>query len=132
MLADEATTLLHGAECLPEIRAAADALFAAKASGGGGGGDSSAALPRVQLSASELSGEGGGQGAPELVELYVRLGFAKSKSEGRRLIQGGGARANGEKIEDVKALVEKGMFSAEGELKLSSGKKKHGIIELLV
>ena len=130
MLADEATTLLHGAECLTEIRAAADALFAAKASGGGGGGNS-AALPRVQLSASELSGEGG-QGAPELVELYVRLGFAKSKSEGRRLIQGGGARANGEKIEDVKALVEEGMFSAEGELKLSSGKKKHGIIELLV
>ena len=52
--------------------------------------------------------------------------------------RGGGARVNDEKISDVNARVADAMFvDADGgdapkrELKLSSGKKKHGIVELV-
>ena len=115
-LADEATRMLHGAAVLDEIHATAKSLFA-------GGGGSTDALPRVQLSAAEA-----GEGVP-LLELFLRLEFAKSKSEVRRLVKGGGARLNGEKVEDAELLVSAASFEGDAtELKLSAGKKKHGIV----
>ena len=129
VLADEATRLLHGDACLDEIRATAATLFA------GAAAKDNSALPRVEVAAGELDG---GEAALGVVDLYVRLGFAKSKSEARRLIEGGGARVNDEKVSDVNARVADAMFvAADGgdapkrELKLSSGKKKHGIVELV-
>jgi len=56
-----------------------------------------------------------------IVEALVGLGLVASKGEARRLIQGGGARADGEKIEDEAAMVTPGV-------KISAGKKKHGLI----
>jgi tyrosyl-tRNA synthetase len=118
-LADEATAMLHGAERLGEIRATADALFAA-----GGALDEAASLPRVSLGAEELAA-----GVP-VVELFLRLGFGKSKSEVRRLVSGGGARLNDVKIEDEKMVVGEQTFAGGTAIKLSSGKKKHGMVEL--
>jgi tyrosyl-tRNA synthetase len=40
-----------------------------------------------------------------LVDLVVKVGFAPSNSEARRLIQQGGVRINDEQISDVKAVV---------------------------
>jgi tyrosyl-tRNA synthetase len=120
-LADEATALLHGPECLDEIRAAAKALFEEKAAGAA----DTAALPRVVLSAAEL-----GDGVP-VVDLFLQLQFGKSKSEVRRLVSGGGARLNGEKIEDAGLVLTADAWAGAKELKLSSGKKKHGVVELV-
>ena len=50
VLADEATTLLHGEGVLEEIRATAKTLFG----GSGGGSADTAALPRVGLTAEEV------------------------------------------------------------------------------
>lgn len=122
VLADEATRMLHGEAVLDDIHATAKSLFA---SGGGGGGGSTDALPRVQLSAAE-AGEG-----VTLIDLFIRLEFAKSKSEVRRLVKGGGARLNGEKVEDAELVVSAATFEGDAkELKLSSGKKKHGLVVL--
>jgi tyrosyl-tRNA synthetase len=112
VLADEVTTLLHGADKLPEIKATAKAVFA-------GGGASDEGLPTAP-----------GNVGDEVVDLYIAVGFAKSKSEARRLIQGGGARINGEKIgtDDTYRVLADGDFNEEGKMKLSSGKKKHAII----
>jgi len=121
VLADEATRMLHGAAVLDDIHATAESLFAS--GGGGGGGGSTDALPRVQLSAAE-AGEG-----VLLIDLFIRLEFAKSKSEVRRLVKGGGARLNGEKVEDAELMVSAATFEGDAkELKLSAGKKKHGIV----
>ena len=119
MLADEATSLLHGPECLAEVKQTAAALFAS----GGARADASA-LPRVALSAAEAA-----QGVP-LVDLFVRLDLGKSKSEVRRLVSGGGARLNDEKVADAGLVVDAAAFGGGRELKLSAGKKKHGIVEL--
>ena len=118
-LADEATRMLHGAGVLDGIHATAKALFS------GGGGGSTDALPRVTLSAAEA-----GDGVP-LVDLFLKLEFAKSKSEVRRLVSGGGARLNGEKVQDAELIVSAASFEDAKELKLSAGKKKHGIVELV-
>lgn len=121
VLADEATRMLHGDAVLDDIQATAKSLFAS----GGGGGGSTDALPRVQLSAAE-AGEG-----VTLIDLFIRLEFAKSKSEVRRLVKGGGARLNGEKVEDAELVVSAATFEGDAkELKLSSGKKKHGLVVL--
>ena len=66
-----------------------------------------------------------------LIDLFIRLEFAKSKSEVRRLVKGGGARLNGEKVEDAELVVSAATFEGDAkELKLSSGKKKHGLVVL--
>ena len=110
--------MLHGAAVLDDIHATAESLFAS-----GGGGGSTDALPRVQLSEAE-AGEG-----VTLIDLFIRLEFAKSKSEVRRLVKGGGARLNGEKVEDAELMVSAASFEGDAkELKLSAGKKKHGMV----
>lgn len=63
-----------------------------------------------------------------VVDLFIRLQLAKTKSEVRRLIKGGGAKLNDQKIVDENFVVDLSTFDGQEELKLSSGKKKHGII----
>lgn len=65
-----------------------------------------------------------------VVDLFIILDMAKSKSEVRRLIKGGGAKLNDEKISDENFVVDLTSFNDKDEMKLSSGKKKHGIIFL--
>ena len=47
-----------------------------------------------------------------------------SKGEARRLIQGGGARIDGEKVESDEAWITP---TADG-VRISAGKKKHGLV----
>ena len=106
-LADECTTLLHGADCLPAIHETADSLFKNK-------GGNLADLPRVEVAEDSIS----------VVDALIAAEFAKSKGEARRLIKGGGARVDGVKVEDVEQEV----ALAGAEVKLSSGKKKHALL----
>ena len=106
-LADECTTLLHGADCLPAIHETADSLFKNK-------GGNLADLPRVEIADASIS----------VVDALIAAEFAKSKGEARRLIKGGGARVDGVKVEDVEQEV----ALAGAEVKLSSGKKKHALL----
>ena len=115
--------MLHGADCLDEIRATAKTLFAG--GGKGGAGADTSALPRVSLSAADFA-----EGGVPVVDLFVRLELGKSKGEVRRLVSGGGARVNGEKIEDAAMVLEQASFEGGAEVKLSAGKKKHGIVVL--
>jgi len=115
VLADEATRMLHGAQVLESIHQTAAALFAGK----GGSLDD---LPKIELSPQEAA-EGVG-----ILDLYLKLGFAKSKSECRKLIEGGGAKLNDEKISDVNLVIRSTDLS--DPIKLSMGKKKHGLVVL--
>ncbi|CAM9116366.1 unnamed protein product [Discosporangium mesarthrocarpum] len=116
VLADEATKMLHGPECLDQIHQTVKQVFA------GRGGGSNAALPRAGVSAAAAEA-----GIP-IIDLYLQLELAKTKSEVRRLIKGGGARLNDEKIEDEGFTLKIADFDVNGEVKISSGKKKHGIV----
>jgi tyrosyl-tRNA synthetase len=64
------------------------------------------------------------EGAISILDALIGLNFVTSKKEARRLIEGGGARINGEAVSDENMMIPSG----SDEIKLSAGKKKHGIL----
>lgn len=115
LLADEATRLLHGEDCLAQIHATVDSLFA-----GGSGGSDLDSLPKVYVDSDSVS----------VVDLLVKAGMSTSKGEAKRLIKGGGARVNDEKVTSEAAMVGAADFGSDKKLKLSSGKKSHCLVIL--
>ena len=57
-----------------------------------------------------------------VTEALIRAEIAKSKGEGKRLIEQGGITVNDEKVSDVFATIERTAFD-EGEVILKKGKK---------
>ncbi len=106
VLANEATTLLHG-------RAAADAS-SETARKTFEEGVSAEGLPTIQVT-SPIS----------VVQAIIDAGFAKSNGEARRHIQGGAIR-----VDDVAVADEKMTLTVGGApVKLSMGKKKHVLLK---
>ena len=105
VLASEVTALIRGREAADAAEATAKATFA----GGGLGQD----LPTLEV----------GDGTISVIEALIGLGFASSRGEAKRLVAGGGARLDGEAIADEAAVID-----VSAERRLSSGKKKHGIL----
>ena len=102
-LADAATAMLHG----PEAAAAAAETARKTFEEGTAGAD----LPTLRV-----------PGGISLVEALVGLGLVASKKEARRLIEQGGARIDGEATgEDVTIEV-------TGDVRISAGRKKHGLL----
>eukprot|EP00986_Skeletonema_menzelii_P005853 scaffold2187_cov127-Skeletonema_menzelii.AAC.13 len=120
VLADEATTLLHGRDCLKAIHDTIDSMF----KGGKSAAASTEGLNRIFVSDEEAS-EG-----IKFIDLFVKLDLANSKKEARRLIQGGGAKVGDEKIVDENAALNKDRFGGANEVTLRAGKKRAGVVEL--
>ena len=59
-----------------------------------------------------------------IVDALVGIGFAASRGEAKRLISGGGARLDGVVVTDESLTI----AGSCGELRISSGKKKHGVL----
>ena len=121
-LAWEVTALIHGKDEADKAMAGARAAF-----GGGEGGDKSA-MPRAELARARF------EAGYNLVDLFCDAGLAPSKSEGRRLVQQGGAfvlSGGGEPraLNDVAALVGAESLDAEGELILRAGKKRYCLVK---
>lgn len=116
ILSDEATALLHGPE---EANAAADTARRTFEDGTSG-----AALPTIDIARAEIEAE------PAAFELFHRAGLAKSNSDARRLIKGGGARVNDVPISDETHALGPGDVNADGCVKLSAGKKRHALLRV--
>ena len=114
ILANEATTLLHGAEAAEAAEATAREVFEK----GGVGED----LPTLALSRDEL-----GDGI-SVVQLLVRSGLAGSGKEAKRLIAENGARMNDAPLTDAGTFLSADDLSEP--LKLSAGKKRHALVTL--
>ncbi len=113
VLALEATALVHGRA---DAEAAAETARRTFEEGANAEG-----LPRYQVSADAL-----GAGIPAYA-LFKDAGLAASGGEARRLIAGGGARINDEKIDNDNMPVTT-QHLRDGEIKLSAGKKKHVLV----
>jgi tyrosyl-tRNA synthetase len=123
-LAWELTALIHGKD------EADKALAGARAAFGGAGGDVSA-MPQVRLPRVRF------EAGYNVVDLFTDAALVPTKSEGRRLVQQGGAfvspRGGGsggsegslEALGDVAALVGSERLDASGELVLRAGKKRY-------
>lgn len=122
VLADAATLLCHGAGAVQEARKTAESLFV-KA----GGEDYEAmlaALPSMNVSKDQVS-----QGL-SVLDLFKNMGLTTSNGETRRLIQGSGARLNDQLVSDEFYKVTLDDFDEKGRLKLTAGKKRHGLVIL--
>jgi tyrosyl-tRNA synthetase len=62
-----------------------------------------------------------------LIDALVGLNFVDSKKEALRMIQGGGARLDGDAVTDEDAVIS----AQAAPVKISAGKKKHGLINFV-
>ena len=112
VLAFEATKLCHGESTAIKAQETAAKVFEQ-----GSVGDN---LPSIT---TDLSND------IPVIDLFIQTGLASSKGEVRRLIKGGGAKLNDEKITDDTLVVSSADLTADGHIKLSSGKKKHALVK---
>ncbi len=106
VLANAATAMCRGQDAADQAAETARRTFEE-----GGSGD---ALPAITV-------DGGSIG---IVDALIALGFAKSKGEARRLVAGGGAKVNGERVDDDTLAI-----PVDGDaVRISAGKKNHGLL----
>ena len=116
ILADEATKLCHGVEAANNAKSTSQRTFEANTTG-----DS---LPKYEVSSVEI------KSGMTLFKLLVSCGLAASNSAARKLIQGNGARINNSVINDINYTIQVKDFD-NANLKLSVGKKKHTLVQLI-
>jgi tyrosyl-tRNA synthetase len=110
VLANEATAMLHGAAAAELAAGAARAAFEE--------GRNSGDMPTREVSRADL------ETGVSLAALAADAGLAASRSDARRLAQGGGLRLNDVAMSDGLRLVTLADCDAEGLIKLAAGKKK--------
>ena len=114
ILANEVTSLLHGAEAARTAEATARDVFEK-----GGTGDD---LPRLTLNAADVAD------GISIVQLLVKSGLANSGKEAKRLIAEDGAKLNDAPLSDTSLVLQAGDLAEP--IKLSKGKKKHALVQL--
>ncbi|MBL6954894.1 MAG: tyrosine--tRNA ligase [Alphaproteobacteria bacterium] len=114
VLADQATTLCHGADAAKTAAATARQTFEE--------GSVATDLPTIDAAEADL------ETGIVLFELLRRAGLCQSNGEARRLIKGGGARVNDTAVNDEMTKVSLTDVTADGVIKLSAGKKRHALI----
>jgi tyrosyl-tRNA synthetase len=114
ILANEVTTLCHGADAAAAAEATAREVFEK-----GGIGDD---LPTVALTSDEL-----GDGI-SIVQLIVRTGLAKTGKEAKRLIAENGAKIDDEPLTDAGLMIDAAALA--NPIKLSAGKKRHALVKM--
>jgi len=122
-LAWEVTCLIHGKEEADKALAGAKAAFG----GGNAAGADKTAMPRFEIKRSRIDS------GFNIVDLFCETGLVPSKSEGRRLVQQGGAfvsAADGEisAINDPSALIGTERLNKDGEIILRAGKKRYLLV----
>ena len=114
ILANEATALCHGRENASQAARTARQTFEDGATG--------ATLPSATVAQQRL------EAGIALHEALRLAGLARTGSEARRLIRGGGARVNDRtEADEVRQLGPGDLVS--GAIKLSAGKKRHALLK---
>lgn len=114
ILATEVTRICHGDEAAEAAQKTAQETFEQ-------GKLVETGLPECQLDKSLLN-----EGIP-VFRLFVLSGMSASNAEARRLIRGGGARLNDQKIEDEGQIITTNHLNQDF-LKLSAGRKNHMLV----
>jgi tyrosyl-tRNA synthetase len=114
-LAGEVTALLHGEKAAQAAQATAHDVFEK----GGIGQD----LPTLELTAEEV-----GDGI-SVVQLIVRSGLARTGKEAKRLIAENGARLDGAPLNNAGLMID--LRALSSPIKLSAGKKRHALVQLV-
>ncbi len=117
ILANEATSMLHGRSASVKAEKTAKETFES----GGSGKD----LPEIKIKKSELE-----QGI-KILDLLSTNKIMSSKSEVRRAIKSNAIKINNEVLIDENKVIKLKDFNNEKILKISFGKKKHYILKII-
>ena len=109
ILANEATTMLHGVKETIEAENIAKNSFSENSSG--------EHLPDIKIEKSEIN--------KDIINLVSKVEKDLSKSEIRRLIKSKGIKINNQTITDEKFKISNKLLEKNNFIKLSIGKKKH-------
>ncbi|WP_224824568.1 tyrosine--tRNA ligase [Cognatishimia sp. MH4019] len=113
-LANEITTLAHGADAAAAAEATAREVFEK-----GGVGDD---LPTLALTKDDIAD------GISIVQLIVRSGLAKSGKDAKRLIAENGAKIDDAPLTDAGMMIDADKLATP--IKLSAGKKRHALVTL--
>jgi tyrosyl-tRNA synthetase len=130
-LAEEVTTLVHGAEETRRVIAASQALFGQGELSEVGERTLEAAAAEIPSVTLVLTGETTTVSLPSVADLLAEVGIVESKSAGRRAVAGGGAYLNNQKVTDVEAIPTAGDLLHGRFLVLRRGKRTVGAVEIV-
>ena len=111
LLANEATTIMHGSKAAKDSEQTAKTTFVQ-----GGIGKN---IPEKKISKDSIS-----KGI-NIIDLIFQNNLSNSKSEARRILKNKGIKINDKVIEDDKKIVGINEFEGKDYIKLSVGKKNH-------
>ncbi|MDX5593040.1 tyrosine--tRNA ligase [Pseudovibrio sp. SPO723] len=114
ILATQVTSIVHGPEAARAAMEQGEALFS---------GNDEGTEPTHELPLALLSTRIG------LLELIVKIGFAGSNSEARRLVQGSSVKLNGTLILDEKRQISEGDIRTGDRISLSVGRKRKALVQ---
>ena len=115
ILANEATTLLHGKTAAIKASETAKKTFA------GGSGDE---LPVIKIKKDQINN------GLNIIDLSIKTNLFSSKSEIRRTIKNSGLKINNSTVTDENLSINVSDFE-DDVLKLSHGKKNHVLIKII-
>ena len=117
LLANEATTLLHGSKAAKDSEATAKKTFKDKSVGKD--------LPTVKIKKNDITN------GINVLDLVVITKLVNSKGEVRRMIKNNGLKINNESIFDENKIFYKDSFNENNCMKVSHGKKQHVIVKII-
>lgn len=125
-LAEAMTKMLHGEAGLTAAKQATEIFFGAEINDldDNALGQIFGDVPSHTESRSKLAGDG-----IPLIEAFVATGLAKSKGEGKRTLEQGGANVNNRKITDIAYTLTESDLASQSMIVLRSGKKKYAILK---
>ncbi|SKA80222.1 tyrosine--tRNA ligase [Desulfobaculum bizertense] len=120
-LAEEMTILIHGREELDKILGAVDVLF-------GGGDIKTVDIKTLRAAMQSAPSVNYDAELPQLADMLVDLGIAKSKGQAKKDIKAGAVRINGEQVTDMLHAPSTEDFLHDEVLLIKKGKKHYGLV----
>ena len=116
LLANEATTMLHGSKAAKDSELTAKKTFQDKSIGKN--------LPVIKIKKSEILN------GINILDLVLLTKLGSSKGEVRRMIKNNGLKINNELINDETKIFNQDNFDKDNSMKVSHGKKQHVIVKI--
>jgi len=117
MLANEATTMLHGSKAAKDSESTAKKTFTDKSIGKN--------LPVIKIKKNIL------EKGINILDLVIQTKLGSSKGEVRRMIKNNGLKINNEIVTDEAKIINQNNFDKNDVLKVSHGKKQHVIVKII-
>jgi len=116
LLANEATTLLHGSKSAKDSEDTAKKTFKNRSVGKN--------LPTIKIKKNQISN------GINILDLVLLSKLGNSKGEVRRMIKNNGLKINNETVSDENKIFYEGSFDQNNSMKVSHGKKQHVIVKI--